>query len=65
MSVVYAAMLNIAAALIGSSVGHNPFGYSNPLTTPFCITQAVLALTAMLYPLSGSWLMFGVGESKQ
>ena len=53
VSVIYAVMLFIAAALISSSVGLNPFSNSNPLTVPFCITQAVLAFTAMLYPLSG------------
>ena len=53
VSVIYAVMLFIAAVLIASSVGLNPFGNSNPLTVPICITQAVLAFTAMLYPLSG------------
>ena len=46
-------MVFIITGLIITSVGLKTFSDSNPLTSPFCITEAVLAFTAMLYPLSG------------
>ena len=52
-SVVYAAIVNIAAGFAITSIGLGTFADSNPLTSPFCIIYAVLAFTAMLYPLSG------------
>ena len=53
VSVIYTVLLFIAADFIITSVGLDTFSESNPLMSPFCITQAVLAVTAMLYPLSG------------
>ena len=53
VSVIYAAMLSIAAALIGHSVGSNSFNKTNPITSPLCILYSLLAVIAMLYPLSG------------
>ena len=58
VSVIYAGLLFIAATLITSSVGLNPFGNINPLTVPFCITQAMLAFIAIiLYALSTRWIL--------
>ena len=52
-SVIYAAMLSIAAALISNSIGSNHFRETNPITSPFCIMYSLLAVISMLYPLSG------------
>ena len=52
---IYAGMLYLAAGFISSSaiLSSSIFNNTNPFISPLCITQAVLALTAMLYPLSG------------
>ena len=67
VNVVYATVICVAAGFISNSINGNinPFSNTNPITSPFCITQALLAFTAVLYPLSGFLLMFGVGDSKQ
>ena len=52
----------------GSTVGLNPVGNNNSLTVSICITQTVLAFTAiyaLLILLVDSWPMFGVGDSRQ
>ena len=49
----YAGIVNVAAGFTLTSIGIGTFAYSNPLTSPFYIIHAVLACTAMLYPLSG------------
>ena len=52
---IYAGMLCVAAGLINTSaiLRSNIFINDNLFISPLCITQAVLALTTMLYPLSG------------
>ena len=53
--IIYAVMLLVAAGFIANSItaASTTFNDSNPFISPFCITRAVLAFTAMLYPLSG------------
>ena len=55
MGAIYAGILFIAAGFIAASASlHSSiFINDNTFISPLCITQAVLAFTAMLYPLSG------------
>ena len=52
---IYAGMLCVAAGLINTSaiLCSSIFINDNLFIAPLCITQTVLALTTMLYPLSG------------